>query len=116
MECSIEYAQHISDIFESMYIYRSIVVCQHPSTMYHTARLLKRLDFPVETVTIFNCKDALYKYANGTARMLIMSEAFARLLMQYAKEVFDQVSVVFCLDGVETCIPPTDDKKIFFFP
>lgn len=79
--------------------------------------MLRGLDFPVETVSIFNCRDALYSYAKGNARMLLMSEAFAQLLAEYAKEVLDQANVVFCLDGIESCcLDPSDDKKIFFFP
>lgn len=82
--------------------------------------MLERLDFPVEIVTIFNCKQPLERFVQGATRMLIVSEAYAVLLKQYVNNIFNLVNVVVNLDGsrasdVVLSEDQIDAKEIFFF-
>ena len=114
MDTCVHYVKQINDVFENVYVDRSIVLCGSLNTMYNVAELLECQDYPVAIATIFNTKDPIVSFIKGKVRMLIIRESLVHILIQYMPEVLKVSNVVFCLDGVTFDNPEMDsDKKIF---
>lgn len=114
MDAYVNYVRQINDVFENIYVDRSIVLCGSLDTMHNIAELLEGQDYPVAIVTIFNTKDPIVSFVEGKVRMLIMSESLVHVLLKYMPEVLKAANVVFCLDGVTFENPEVDsDRKIY---
>jgi len=111
MDRYVNYVKQINDVFESVYVDRSIVLCRNLDTMHNVAEILEGQDYPVAIATIFNTKDPMVKFAEGKVRMLLMTESLLHVVKKYMPDVYDAANVVFCLDGVSFEVD--HDKKIF---
>ncbi len=108
----VNYVKQINDVFENVYVDRSIVLCRTLDVMHHVAELLEGQDYPVSIVTIFNTKDPVVKFVEGKVRMLIMSESLMHVIKKFMPDVYNIANVIFCLEGVGL-EKTDDDKKIF---
>jgi hypothetical protein len=113
MESYVNYVKQINDVFENVYVDRSIVICRSLDAMHHVAELLEAQDYPVAIVTIFNTKEPIAKFVEGKVRMLIMSESLIHVIREYMPDVYNITNVIFSLEGVHFENADADDKKIF---
>ena len=114
MDACVNYVKQINDVFENVYVDRSIVLCGSLDTMHNVAELLECQDYPVAIATIFNTKDPIVSFIEGKVRMLIMSESLVHVLLKYMPDVLKAANVVFCLDRVTFENPEVDsDRKIY---
>lgn len=89
-ECKV-----ICDVFESIYVYKSIIVCNDTSIMYHMHDLLKTLLFPICIVSQENHIETLQSLLDGNIRMLIMSQPMFDVITEYHMDKVADVDVIF---------------------
>ena len=97
----------INSVFEDMFIYKSIIVTNNPSVMYHMETILKKQLYPIDRLTFLNLYKVLDAFQKGNLRMLIMSEGVYRILCERHPSIYDDVNVVFDDD---TSVPAPSDK------
>lgn len=95
MKTILEECQKINEVFESEYIYKSLVICNDPSHVYHMLSLLKKSDFPVELLSYDNFNDVMYRFTTGNVRMLILSDMLYHILDSHYEDLFKDVSKIF---------------------
>lgn len=119
MDACVKYVKEIDNVFQSIYVDRSIVICKSLDTMYGLGELLSKLDFPLATMTIFDARAPLTKYLEGMARMLIMSEAMALVTKEYMPQAFELANVIFVVEGALMSFEHESfeqEKQIIFLP
>lgn len=100
MDIIYEECQKINQVFESIYIYKSIVVCNEQKHFYYIPRILKKLLFPVEVITHDTLNSTFKKFQEGKIRMLVVSELMLNILLAYYPYDMDTVDVVFLSKNV----------------
>jgi len=95
MEKVVNEVKILNDFFESTYIYKSIVLCNEPSHMYHMMSMLKAEQFPIELLTHENFMTVLRKFHQGKLRMLMMSDLMFDLIQRQCQVLFRDVTYVF---------------------
>ena len=91
----IAMTNHINDVFESMYISRSMLVCGATSTMYYMYALLSKLDYPVDVLTVHNAQRVLDRFLAHKVRMIIVHHTYIPLFETYLKSVWSLLDVCF---------------------
>lgn len=89
----------INDIFESIYVYKSIVICTGPRQFVHTQQTLSAMLFPVESLTHISFEQTVARFKSGSVRMLIMSEMMFELISARFVELLQNVNAVFVVNG-----------------
>jgi hypothetical protein len=95
MNSILDECQQINDVFETEYIYKSLIICNDPSHVYHMLTILKQSDFPVELLSYDNFNEMVYKYSNGNVRMLILSDMLYHILESHWEDLFKDVTKIF---------------------
>lgn len=95
MDAIFRECDHISHVFESMYVNKSVVVCNNPSNMFHLQIILSQQLFPVETLCHENFTETINRFNQGHIRMMIMSELIFYVLTKYRPDVLEHVNVIF---------------------
>ena len=108
----------IEDVFETMYITKSMIICKDVPTMYYMKNILTKLDYPVEILTIKNAKDVLIGFSKHKIRMIIVSEACFDVFTSYLSFMFSYFDAIFIDDfensGLQLTANNFEGKKIFF--
>jgi hypothetical protein len=91
----------INDIFESKYIYKSIVVCKTPKYFYHIHNILKNLIFPVEILTHDNFTKVLSRFHKGEIRMIIVNEMMLNILVRYFVYEIKDVNLILLSENIQ---------------
>jgi hypothetical protein len=115
MDLIIKECLRINDVFETEYIYKSVVICKSPKYFYHIENILKDLLYPVEILTHMNFGNTISEFHKGNIRMLIISELMFNILLQHFTFEFEAVNIIFLSENIILKQNYTEfsDKKIF---
>lgn len=104
MDTLVKQCQVINRVFESEYIYKSVVIVDDPSTMYHMETILQHQYYPVEAIREECMDSSIMRFREGHIRMLIMSCAVWQMLMDKHPEPLIEANVIFVTDPNATDI------------
>lgn len=87
----------IKDVYESRYVNKSLVVCGFSdlNAIYHMNQMLRRLDFPVDVLTVRTAKDVLTRFTNHSLRTLIVGELMGAMLETHLSFLLRHIDLVF---------------------
>lgn len=113
MEKIMKICENINNVFEDIYINKSIVIANSPKEIYHVYTILEQQNYPIEILHDDHFKEILDRFTNGNIRMMIMSDLMFYVLRTHWNSCLDDVSVYFLTDGVNIQGFETVNKIIF---
>jgi hypothetical protein len=113
MDAFVGVCKHINLVFETNYVYKSLVVVRDPAAMYHMYSLLQQQDYPIGRLTSVSFCDTSERFRRGNLRMLIMSEMMFRFVCLVWTHILDDVDVIFCNPDTPEIVVLPEHIKFF---
>lgn len=85
----------INDVYESIYINKSIIVLSHPKHMFCVHLTLTQQHYPVRLLMPHNFQDIVRCFNNGNVRTLVMSSITFSFVLDNLASLMEDVTVVF---------------------
>ena len=104
----------IKDVFESIYVHKSCIVCSSKDHEYLCQELLKDL-YPVSILKSEGFMETMRRFQNGDTRMLMMSEIMFSVVAKWWPECLEDVTAIFMENDAELHIGTLPlQSKLYF--